>query len=149
MPELTGERAAAPPAGARGLAVFDLDGTITYLDTLLPYLWLACAARPARWLGLWRVPALALAYLVSRDRGRLKGGVIAALLGGASRAQTDALAAALIARLSAGGLRPGALAAIEAHRLRGDRLVLLSASTDLYVAAIAPFDHVSRRFDGS
>ncbi len=34
------------------------------------------------------------------------------------------------------GSSPGALAAVRAHREAGDRLVLMSASTDLYVPAI-------------
>jgi len=87
----------------RGLAVFDLDGTITYHDTLLRFLALAVAARPRRLLGALRAPWYAVRYLLDGDRGRLKGDLIAALLGGTERHEIAALASALISRLRAGG----------------------------------------------
>ena len=37
--------------------MFDLDGTITRHDTLLPYLLYALGRHPRRLLRLWRVPA--------------------------------------------------------------------------------------------
>jgi HAD superfamily hydrolase (TIGR01490 family) len=129
------DNAAAP--ARRGLAVFDLDGTLTYGDTLLAFLLLALRARPARLLGAWRLPGLALRYLVDRDRGRLKGALVAALLADATRDDVAGLAVALVARLKVHELRAGALAAVDAHRRAGDRLVLLSASPDLYVPSIA------------
>ena len=135
MAEAPSPHEAAP--GARGLAVFDLDGTITYHDTLLKFLGLAVLARPPRLLGLLRGPWYALRYLLDRDRGRLKGDLIAAVLGGAARREIDALADARIQWLRKGGLRAGALATLETHRRAGDHLVLLSASPDLYVPAIA------------
>lgn len=77
-----------------------------------------------------------LAYLVHRDRGRLKGAVLAAVLGGASRDEIAALTRAFVASTRTRRLRASALAAIERHRVAGDRLVLLSASPDLYVPAL-------------
>ena len=63
--------------GENALAIFDLDGTITRRDTLLPYIWGYLRRHPQRW---WRLP-LCLAplgpYLLGRmDRGALKGAVI-------------------------------------------------------------------------
>jgi phosphatidylglycerophosphatase C len=116
--------------------VFDLDGTITWHDTLLPYLAAALAAHPLRVLRLWRLPAIVAAFVVDLDRGRLKSRLIRAALGGLSRAEverlTDRFLDARLGRLT----RPAALAAVARHRAAGDRLVLLSASTDFYVQEI-------------
>ncbi|MDE2049538.1 MAG: HAD-IB family hydrolase [Gammaproteobacteria bacterium] len=121
------------------LAVFDLDGTITRHDTLVPYaLGFAARNRP------WRVPALLLVLpavlghaLGIVDRGGLKSAFIRALLGGCGRKDLDAWTARFVEHLLRRGLFARALEAIQAHASAGDRLVLLSASTDLYVPAIA------------
>jgi phosphatidylglycerophosphatase C len=75
-------------------------------------------------------------FAFDRDHGRVKGAVLAAVLGGATRPEIESLSQALIASLRNGGLRQGALEAIERHRRAGDYLVLLSASPDLYVPSI-------------
>lgn len=128
---------AAPPAPAT-LALFDLDGTLTWHDTLAPFLAGYTLRHPTRLLRLWRLaPALA-AYALSRDRGRLKSKVIRAFMGGDSRDSIDAWAERFARSLAARGMfRPAALAALDGHRAAGDHLVLLSASPDLYVPRIA------------
>jgi phosphatidylglycerophosphatase C len=126
------------PQASNALALFDLDGTLTWRDTLAPFLAGYVLRHRSRLLRLWRlVPAL-ITYALSRDRGRLKSNVIRALMGGDSRQSIDAWAE-LFARSLApqGKFRPAALAALGAHRAAGDHLVLLSASPDLYVPRIA------------
>lgn len=121
------------------LAIFDLDGTITRHDTLAPYaLGFVLRKRP------WRLPALPLllpallGYAVGlMDRGGLKSAFIRAALGGCRRKDLERWTTTFVERLLARGVFPQALAAIEAHARAGDHLVLLSASTDLYVPAIA------------
>jgi HAD superfamily hydrolase (TIGR01490 family) len=117
------------------VAVFDLDGTITREDTLWPYLrgWVRRQRRPGFWL---RVVAAAARYPVDRDRGRLKFELIRAAMGGATRAEVASWTAEFVGGLGDAELCPGALAAIARHRGEGDRLVLLSASVDLYVPDI-------------
>ncbi len=117
------------------VAVFDLDGTITQGDTLWPYLrgWV----RKSRPDGFWRRAAAAAArYPLDRDRGRLKASLIRAAMSGAARADVAAWTAEYVAGLGPAELCPGALEAIARHRAAGDRLVLLSASVDLYVPEI-------------
>ena len=120
------------------LAIFDLDGTITRHDTLWPFISGFLRRHPARW---WRLaPCLAplTRYLCgSRDRGALKGAIIRWTLGGVSRAALAQWSTEFAARLLRDGLYAEALACIEVHRRAHTHLVLLSASPDLYVPAIA------------
>lgn len=119
----------------RCIAVFDLDGTLTWRDTFMPFLVSFLRRHPRRVLRLWRLPHAMLSYLAQgRDRGLLKSRLIRIVLGGAARAAVDACAAAFVAAFETQHrLRPAALGALEAHRAAGDLLVLLSASPDLYV----------------
>jgi phosphatidylglycerophosphatase C len=120
------------------LAVFDLDGTITRHDTLLPYVLGFLARRP------WRLPRVLLVLppaaafaLHLIDRGRLKGAWIALTLGGCHRAALARWTGEYVRRVRARGVFADALDAIAAHARAGDRLVLMSASTDLYVPELA------------
>ncbi len=128
-----------PPdtASGGGLAVFDLDGTITRHDTLVGFVLACLRRRPWRLPRLLLVPALALHYLVHRDRGRFKGALIHATLGGLAAAQLARCAEQFVPRTVHEGSFAEALQAIAAHRLQGDRLLLMSASVDLYVPLIA------------
>jgi HAD superfamily hydrolase (TIGR01490 family) len=120
------------------LAIFDLDGTITRHDTLWPfirgYLW----RNPVR---LWRLAPCLLPLLRfvcgQRDRGVLKGAIIRLTLGGVPRERLQKWAQEFAKRLLSDGLYAEALACIEVHRRSGAHLVLLSASTDIYVPEIS------------
>ena len=124
-------------AAGDALAVFDLDGTITRHDTLMPFV-LGCLGRRP-----WRLPRLllilpaALGYLIHRDRGRFKGALIRAALGGLARADLEHWVGSFVPRVLHEGLYAEALQAIALHRAQGDRLLLMSASVDLYVPLIA------------
>ncbi|MCC7462750.1 MAG: HAD-IB family hydrolase [Gammaproteobacteria bacterium] len=120
------------------LVVFDLDGTITRRDTLLPYALGYVLRHP------WRLPRLLLllpallAYACRLlDRGTLKSLLVRTALGGLSRQAVDAWTERWLPGVLAGGLYREALQAIAAARARGATLVLLSASPDLYVPALA------------
>ena len=117
------------------LAVFDLDGTITRRDTFLPYVrgWLA---RRSRRLPLGVLAAVTRFLATGRDRGRLKSDLLKLCMGGARRQDVREWTTEFVAALGERDLCPGALPAIAGHRATGDRLVLLSASVDLYVPAI-------------
>ncbi len=121
----------------RRVALFDLDGTLTYHDTLRDFLLGYLRQHPARSLRLGRLLPPLLRYPLDRDRGRLKSTAIRTVMGGDSRAVIDAWADRFVATLRPrGAFRPAALATVERHRAAGDHLVLLSASPDLYVPRI-------------
>jgi phosphatidylglycerophosphatase C len=119
------------------LVLFDLDGTITYRDTLFPYVtgFLARTGR-SRWRMARLVPTLAAFALGAADHGAVKSSFIRATLGGASRAQLQAWTDQFVPLVVSQGSSPGALSMVKSHRDAGDRLVLMSASTDLYVPQI-------------
>lgn len=129
---------ATPAPAPACLVVFDLDGTLTWRDTLLPYVLGFALRRPYRLLNLWRMPFALTAYLAwHRDRGILKSAFIRTVMGGASRADVDAWSDDFVARLiRRRAFRPAALAELEAQRAAGHHLILLSASPDLYVPLI-------------
>ena len=133
-----GTAAAGPTAPPRWVAVFDLDGTLTWRDTLLQFLLSYLRRHPWRVLGFWRLPFALASFLVrDRDRGLLKSRVIRMIMGGATRTVIDASADTFVDTLKPRHrLRLAALAMLEAHRAAGDHLVLLSASPDLYVPRI-------------
>jgi phosphatidylglycerophosphatase C len=120
----------------RSLAVFDLDGTITQRDTFLPYLrgWLRHHPR-RNWI--WVMLAALCRYAFGgRDRGRLKSDLIRGLMAAATVTEVAAWSHEFVEGLDDAMFCPGALEAIARHRSAGDRLVLLSASVDLYVPRI-------------
>ncbi len=120
------------------VAVFDLDGTLTWRDTFMPFLMSFLRRHPWRLFALWRLPFALLSYAAgNHDRGVLKGQVIRMFMGGAARAAIDNCADSFVYTLKPRHrLRTAALAMLEAHRVTGDHLVLLSASPDLYVPRI-------------
>jgi HAD superfamily hydrolase (TIGR01490 family) len=127
------------------LAVFDLDGTITSGDTLLPFLRFV-AGRWRTLLGLLRVlPWLAgfAAGRVSRDRA--KEGLLRAFLGGMSMLELQARGEAFARERLPGMTRRQAMQRLAWHKARGHHCVLLSASPALYVdpwARAVGFDEV-------
>jgi len=123
---------------SRGVAVFDLDGTLTWRDTLRPFLCGYVARHPGRLLRFWRLPPAVAAYLLAgRDRALLKSRLIRIAMGGEPRTAVDRWADAYVASLQArGAFRAAALRCLERHRRAGDALILLSASPDLYVPRI-------------
>ena len=148
------EDSCPPPAPERGVAIFDLDGTLTRRDTLVPYLRFALRRHPERRARLAAVPGIVLRFVVDRDRGRLKGELIRALLGGLSHAEIYEITQTFLDQKLIGLLHPTAVSAIEAHRNAGDWLVMLTASTEFYVRELGSrlgFDQVictEVRWDG-
>ena len=121
-------------AGRPVVAIFDLDRTITRYGTYVPFLWSAAQRQPLRFLYVGPILLAAAAYKLGLiTRKRLKEFMLSAVLGGASRSEVEARAAAFVDRCAARGIRPGARRAIREHKEKGDHLVLATASLDLYV----------------
>ena len=120
------------------IALFDLDGTLTRRDSLVPYVLGFCLRHPLRLPRLLVMPWHVVRYLFRhRDRGQLKQDLIVAGLAGASRHEIARWNERFVRRLLERGMHREALDRLAMHRARGDYLVLMSASPDLYVPAIA------------
>lgn len=140
---------------AAGLAVFDLDGTITRHDTLIQFVLGYLKSRPWRLFGfVLAIPAVLGYALGLSNRGKLKGSLIHWTLGGSKRAELEDWTAKFVPGLLERGVFRRAMEQIAEHKRNGDVLVLMSASPDFYVPAIARhlgFDDVTCtgvRWDG-
>jgi HAD superfamily hydrolase (TIGR01490 family) len=137
--QLASNRASAfaPPvaltAASTVLAVFDLDGTISRGDTLLPFLRFFAGTRGFL-LGLVRaLPALVgfTLGLISRDAA--KEAVLRAFLGGIHRMELQGRGEAFARERLPVMVRREAQERLAWHKARGHRCVLLTASVDVYV----------------
>jgi len=125
---------------SQGLAIYDMDRTVTRGATYTPFL-IHCAVRRAPWrlLFLPLVILSMLAYLLRLiDRARLKEINHRLLIGGrihpgALQPLVESFADAQVET----NVRPGALAALARDKAEGRRLVLATASYRLYADAIA------------
>jgi phosphatidylglycerophosphatase C len=123
--------AAEPP-----IVAFDFDGTLTVRDSFTAFLrWRAGPARYA--LGIVRLAPSALAYLLHRDRGRIKAAATREFLRGVARDRLEADARDFAERFSRSLLRPDAVAAWKRWRSDQVRLVIVTASPELIVAPFA------------
>jgi len=134
-----GAHASARATHPTQLVFFDLDETITRHDTLLPYVW-GFLLRYTPWripLMLGVLPAVLQFLFRFADEGVVKQSFIRCAIGGSRRTTIEAWNTRFVPRLLSKGVFADALKQIEQHKDAGDHLVLMSASTDLYVPAIA------------
>ena len=115
---------------------FDFDGTLTVRDSFTAFLrW---RAGPLSYtLGLVRLAPAALAYLVHRDRGRIKAAAVQLFLAGLTGPEIEVDAEMFAIECAPGLFRPDALAAWRRWRAEGARLVIVSASPSFVVAPFA------------
>ena len=129
----------------RVLAVFDLDGTVTKRDTLLPFLRFAVGNVAFALRLPLLLPILAVMALGLLSRQRAKEFVIQLYFGGVRRSTLESLGESFARERMPGLMREAALKKIAWHQARGHHLVLASASIAPYVvpwARLAGFDDV-------
>jgi phosphatidylglycerophosphatase C len=123
-------------AAFRPLVAFDFDGTLTSRDSFTAFLaWRAGSARYAA--GMASLAPAAAAYLINRDRGRLKAAAVRRFLAGETRAELEAEAQTFAAEHGRALLRPDALRAWRRWQAEGARLVIVTASPEIVVSPIA------------
>lgn len=132
---------APPPRRAvcsGGVALFDLDGTITRRDTYLAYLLGFLVRHPTRLPRALPLPLAVAAHLAGwRDNTWLKTRFLGAVLGGVTRSSLRAWTEVFLERALRTGLRGRAPEVIARHRAAGDRLILVTASLDFYAEPLA------------
>jgi HAD superfamily hydrolase (TIGR01490 family) len=122
----------------REVVIFDLDGTLTRKDTYLGFLAAVLRKRPWRVLGCLHLPVcygLFRTGLVSNSW--LKACFLKAVAGGLTRDNLETTAEQFAGTVFSAYLRPGALEQLRAHRDAGARIVIATASLDVYVPQIA------------
>ncbi|MEJ0084116.1 MAG: HAD-IB family hydrolase [Pseudomonadota bacterium] len=115
------------------IAFFDLDGTITHRDTLLPLVLRLLVHQPLRLLRLPGVLPAAIRFALDRDRGALKQSLLRVTLRGMRRDVLARESERFVRDVIAHRCFGDALAKIRRHREAGHFLVLMSASVDFYV----------------
>jgi len=131
---------------SRKLVIFDLDGTLTRRDTLIPYLTGFVVRHPWRIVRMLHLPVvLATFFLGFINNARLKEYFLTAALGGASQVQIEQWSSTFVEKLLARGIREKGLMVLKQHIASGEHTVLLSASPDFYVNELGAnlgFDHI-------
>ena len=121
----------------RPLAAFDLDGTLTRRDTLVPFLLRAIGRdRTYRALLASSLPLTRAAALGGPHRDQAKAVVLQRVFGGLPLAPLAEAAESFADHVVSRALRPDVRARVDWHRQQGHELVLVSASPELYVAPI-------------
>jgi phosphatidylglycerophosphatase C len=135
------------------VAVFDFDGTITRRDSTVAF----CLAVVPVWrLGpalLVRAPLLAGYGLRMVPRTRLKESLLTAFFRGADEGELRRRAATWAVRDLPGMVRPAALARLRWHQSQGHRVVVASASLEIFLEpwarAVGVRDVVATRLEVS
>ncbi|MCA9101365.1 MAG: HAD-IB family hydrolase [Planctomycetales bacterium] len=133
----TPRREPPPDDGRMKLAVFDLDGTITRRDSFVAFLWSWFKSHPGRWPHTPRLVAMAGVHKFGwRDNSWLKQRYLHVILGGVDRERIAAHTATFLDGWLDRNVRPGAREELRRQREQGSRLVLLTASIDVYAEEI-------------
>lgn len=121
------------------IAIFDLDYTLTKRGTWGRFVIKSVKYKPWIWLPL-AVSAGITQWRYKRGhlpRIRVKQAMMRQSMVGKSRETLERLAEEFAENEVTNGLRPGAIKALEAHRAKGDTLIIASAAVDLIVSPIA------------
>jgi phosphatidylglycerophosphatase C len=119
------------------LVVFDFDGTLTTRDTFRPFLQSLGPKRAFARALIATVPALIRAVIHRRPiRDEVKSAIIWSVLRGYSSSSYRAAAMFHSRRIANEWLRAGTCDQLQAHRKRGDRVVIVSASLDAYLQPV-------------
>lgn len=120
------------------IVVFDLDVTLTRYDTFLPFVvGYLRHHRRRRSLALWRVPLSLLKFWRWGDRTWVKTQMLRAFMGGEPRARISDWVERFVDELLDDAMREQGLAQLRQYQESGVRVILASASFDIYVKRIA------------
>jgi len=120
----------------RTVAAFDLDGTLTRRDTLVPFLMRVRGRGPVLRALAANTPSLARAALTAEARHRAKEALLIATLGGWWLEELQPVADAYAADVYETALRPDRVARLRWHQEQGHEVVIVSASPELYLAPL-------------
>ena len=117
--------------------IFDLDGTLARRDTYLPFIFYCLKE-----FGLKKRPAFCLPLHVLLyccrivTKARLKEALLECVLTGVSLDRLKPIVEKYVARLIESGLNQSLVKILQDHLNSGDRVIVATASLDLYVLAL-------------
>lgn len=118
------------------VAAFDVDGTLTTKDCVVPFL-RRVAPRHRLAIRLLRHPVTLGRDGMRRDRDALKAASAAAAFAGVSRDVVDSEATRFARHVYDHGLRRDVVERLDEHRAAGDTVLLVSASFEVYLRPLA------------
>lgn len=133
-----------------GVAAFDFDGTITIGDTIWPFLRVVAGGAAIRRGLPAALPAIAALGLRLADPTTTKERLFRVYLRGRPLREVRAAAARFAREDLPALVRPAALVRLQWHVARGDRVVVVTASPELYVqpwAALLGVEVVGSRLE--
>ena len=117
----------------RVVALFDFDGTITCRDSLLPFLWQLFGPLKLVGFALLMSPLLVGYLLRIIPNGIAKERLLGRMLGGMQMSQLQKQADRFAADTVPGMVRPQSAERITWHLAQGHRVIIVSASLELYL----------------
>lgn len=126
----------APDGTRRGVAAFDVDGTLTTRDCVVPFLRAVSGTR-ATAARLVRAPHRLLPALVRRDRDALKAVAAQATFADRIVAEVERSGTEFATYVREHWIRPDTLDLVRHHQQRGHDVVLVSASFGVYLRPLA------------
>lgn len=125
-----------PPADAAVVAAFDVDGTVTTHDCVVPFL-RRVTGTVGLVAGMLRQLRRAAPAAIRGDRDTLKLLSARTTFRGRTVAEIATIAEVFASTVAAEGLRPDAVARIRWHQCEGHRVVFVSASFGVYLRPLA------------
>ncbi len=121
------------------VAAFDFDGTLTYHDTLLPFLMYTHGVFKSLGMLTLLSPFLVVDAFAGASRQPIKERVLRYFYGGRTEHEMRQLGLEFAKNHLSKHLRPEAMKRFEWHRHQGHLCVLVSASIDIYLLPWAQF----------
>ena len=118
------------------IAAFDLDGTLTTRDCVVPFL-RQVAGTPRLVAGVAAHPIDASRALVRRDRDAFKALASHAAFAGRALGDVEPRAEEFAAMVHTNWMRSDTVRSLDAHLQAGDQVVIVSASYAIYVEPLA------------
>lgn len=122
------------------IVIFDLDGTITKYDTYKIFLLLGLKKFPSKWK---YIPELCLTALKNKigllDNTKTKALFLDRIFRNSTEKQIEEVSTELALFILKYGLRKSSLETIEMHRKAGARILIATASLDIYSKLIARY----------
>lgn len=115
------------------IAAFDFDGTLTYRDTLIPFLSSIFGMAKVYGKLLFLAPKLSLFPLGLLKRAAAKELILTAFLKGMQKEALEGYALRFATQALSKLVRPEGIKRLEWHLAAGHRCILISANLDLYL----------------